>query len=275
MAVIAAGIMIPGDYFAINTKLGVDAISALGFQPGDIKRLSELVQVDVAGRPGGAVSLAVGMASIFSSIPGLKSLMAYWYQFALLFEALFILTTIDAGTRVGRFLVQEMIGKVHPPFKNFAWTPGALLATFFVVLAWSYLISTGSISTIWPMFGAANQLLGMLALCVGTTVLLVMKKEKYLWVTALPMLFMAVSTFTAIAFLCRIFYHKASVAANPSEFFSTVLNLSFILLIALLAAVILIDSGKKWFECLILKKPVRSSEYQPDFFKPDSGKTCC
>jgi carbon starvation protein len=275
MAVIAAGIMIPGDYFAINTKLGIDAITQLGFPPGQIKTLSELVQVDVSGRPGGAVSLAVGMAYIFSSIPGLKSLMAYWYQFALLFEALFILTTIDAGTRVGRFLVQEMAGKVYPPFKNFGWIPGAWIATFIVVFLWSYLISTGSISTIWPMFGAANQLLGMLALCIGTTVLIVMKKNKYLWVTALPMLFMAVNNFTAVFYLIQIFYHKATNAANPSEGFTDTLNLSFIILIAGLAVVILIESGRKWYDCLILKKPVRSTEVGGDYFKPESSKTCC
>lgn len=275
MAVIAAGIMIPGDYFAINTKLGIDAITQLGFPPGQISHLSELVGVDVSGRPGGAVSLAVGMAYIFSSIPGLKNLMAYWYQFALLFEALFILTTIDAGTRVGRFLVQEMIGKVYPPFKNIGWSPGAWIATFIVVFLWAYLISTGNISTIWPMFGAANQLLGMLALCVGTTVLIVMKKEKYIWVTALPMLFMAVSNFTAVFYLIQIFYHKASAAPNPSEAFTYALNLSFIILIAGLAAVILIDSGRKWYNCLILKKPVRSTEVGGDYFKPEANKTCC
>jgi carbon starvation protein len=275
MAVIAAGIMIPGDYLAINTKLGTDAIAALGFPPGQIRHLSELVQVDVSGRPGGAVSLAVGMAYIFSSIPGLTNLMAYWYQFALLFEALFILTTIDAGTRVGRFLVQEMAGKVYPSFKNFGWAPGAWAATFIVVFLWSYLISTGNISTIWPMFGAANQLLGMLALCVGTTVLMVMKKERYLWVTGVPMIFMAVSNFTAVYYLIRIFSGKASAAATSSEALAYLLNLSFIILIAGLAAIILIDSGRKWYGCLVLKKPARSTEVGGDYFKSESGKTCC
>jgi carbon starvation protein len=275
MAVIAAGIMIPGDYFAINTKLSIDAIAQLGFPPGQIQHLSELVQVDVSGRPGGAVSLAVGMAYIFSSIPGFRNLMAYWYQFALLFEALFILTTIDAGTRVGRFLVQEMMGKVYPPFKRYHWAPGAWIATLIVVVLWAYLISTGSISTIWPMFGAANQLLGMLALCVGTTILIVMKKEKYLWVTALPMFFMAVSNFTAVYYLSQLFLQKARSATNPAEAISHYLNLSFILLIAGLAVIILVDSGRKWVDFLVLKKPIRSTEVGGDYFKPDSSKTCC
>ncbi|MFI5304184.1 MAG: carbon starvation protein A [Nitrospiria bacterium] len=275
MAVIAAGIMIPGDYFAINTKLSVDAIAQLGFPSGQINNLSNMVGVDVSGRPGGAVSLAVGMAYIFSSIPGLKNMMAYWYQFALLFEALFILTTIDAGTRVGRFLVQEMIGKVYSPFKNIGWEPGASVSSLIVVFLWAYLISTGSISTIWPMFGAANQLLGMLALCVGTTILIVMEKGKYMWVCALPMLFMAISNFTAVYYLSQIFFQRAITSSNSSEAFSHALNLSFILLIAGLAVIILVDSGRKWFNCLILKKPVQSTEIGKDYFKPDSSKTCC
>ena len=124
------------------------------------------------------MSLAVGMASIFSALPGMSGLMAYWYQFALVFEALFILTTIDTGTRVGRYLVQEMAGKVYAPFRRINWIPGVVVSSGLVVGAWAYLIGTGSISTIWPMFGAANQLLGMLALCIGTTVLISFKREE-------------------------------------------------------------------------------------------------
>src|SRR5581483_1587498 len=169
IALIAASILVPGDYFAINTQLGHEALAALGYPVSRIGELSQLVGVEVAGRPGGAVSLAVGMASIFASLPGMKTLMAYWYQFALLFEALFILTTIDAGTRIARYLVQEMAGNLYAPFKEINWLPGVLVASFLVVFSWGYLISNGSIGTIWPMFGAANQLLGTLALCVGTT----------------------------------------------------------------------------------------------------------
>jgi carbon starvation protein len=164
MALIAASVLIPGDYLAINTTLGPDALAAMGFAPSRIAELSRLVEVDVAGRPGGAVSLAVGMASIFSALPGMAGLMAYWYQFALVFEALFILTTIDTGTRVARYLIQEMAGRVYTPFRRINWAPGVMLSSGLVVGAWGYLIGTGSISTIWPMFGAANQLLGMLAL---------------------------------------------------------------------------------------------------------------
>ncbi|MEP6887425.1 MAG: carbon starvation CstA family protein, partial [Nitrospirales bacterium] len=174
MALIAASVLLPGDYLQINTMLSADALAAMGFPTAKVEELSRLVEVDVAGRPGGAVSLAVGMASIFSALPGMGGLMAYWYQFALVFEALFILTTIDTGTRVARYLVQEMGGRYYVPLRNMTWWPGVVLSSGMVVGAWGYLIATGSISTIWPMFGAANQLLGTLALCIATTVLIKM-----------------------------------------------------------------------------------------------------
>src|SRR4030095_15105748 len=140
--------------FSINTTLSSDALAAMGFPPFRIAELSRLVEVEVAGRPGGAVSLAVGMASIFSALPGMAGLMAYWYQFALLFEALFILTTIDAGTRVARYLAQEMGGMISPPLKDLNWKPGVIGASLAVVGSWGYLLSTGTISTILPMLGA-------------------------------------------------------------------------------------------------------------------------
>lgn len=135
MALIAATILIPGDYFAINTNLSFDAISALGFPVEKVTEYSELVGTDVVGRPGGAVSLAIGMASILSGIPGMKGLMPYWYNFALMFEALFILTTVDAGTRVARFLLQELGGKVYKPLSKTGWLPGNIAASFLVVCA--------------------------------------------------------------------------------------------------------------------------------------------
>ena len=114
---------------------------------------------NVVGRPGGAVSLAVGMADIFSSLPGMRGLMAYWYHFAIMFEALFILTTIDSGTRVARFALQEFVDRPWKPFARPGWVPGSVIATTLICFAWGYLIWTGSIDTIWPMFGIANQLL--------------------------------------------------------------------------------------------------------------------
>lgn len=194
-ALIATSALYPGDYFAINVPPA--KFAALGMQPVNLDLLAGQVGESVVGRTGGAVSLAVGMAQVFTALPGMKGLMSYWYHFAIMFEALFILTTIDTGTRVARFIAQEFLGKVYQPFGKTDWLPGTLLASAFVVVAWAYFILTGSISTIWPMFGIANQLLAVIALCIGTIVLLNMGKARYAWVTAVPMMFVAVTTLTA------------------------------------------------------------------------------
>jgi carbon starvation protein len=259
MALIAASVLIPGDYLAINTTLSADALAAMGFAPARIAELSQLVEVDVAGRPGGAVSLAVGMASIFAALPGMSGLMAYWYQFALVFEALFILTTIDTGTRVARYLIQEMTGRVYAPFRRMNWWPGVLLSSGFVVGAWSYLIGTGSISTIWPMFGAANQLLGTLALCIGTTVLIKMWKSPYLWVTAVPMVFVGLITLTGSYEMFVMFIAKAATLA-AGQAFALYLDAVLVAAVALLGLIVLSDSLGQWYGYVILKKPFTSSE---------------
>jgi carbon starvation protein len=155
------------------------------------------VKESLHGRTGGAVTLAVGMARIFSSaMPGLRWLIAYWYHFAIMFEALFILTTIDAGTRIARFLVQEFLGRIWKPLGDLDWLPASMLATGLVVLGWGYFIATGSVETIWPMFGMANQLLAVIALAVVTTSLFNAGRGKYAPVTLLPMLFVATTTST-------------------------------------------------------------------------------
>jgi len=260
ISLIAASILIPGDYFAINTHLSADALAAAGFPVSHIQDLSRLVEVDVAGRPGGAVSLAVGMASIFSALPGMKHLMAYWYQFALLFEALFILTTIDAGTRVARFILQDLGGNLYPRFKDLCWMPGTILTSFLVVLSWGYFIATGSIATIWPMFGAANQLLGMLALCIGTTILLKMGKTRYLWVTVIPMIFVGIITLAACYELFFQYLDQARLADSAQGAFRFRLNAELVATVAAIAVIILVDSAIKWYGYLILKKPMRSTE---------------
>src|SRR3972149_4743605 len=187
IAIIAATILIPGDYFAINTKLSFDQLAQLGFPVGKIQELSQAVGVDVAGRTGGAGSPPVGMGYIFSNLPGMKGLMPYWDNFALMFEALFILTTVDTGTRVARFILQELGGYAYKPLSRTNWMPGTILTSFLFVGAWGYLIHSGSISTIWPMFGVANQLLAALAFCIGTTVIIKMGKLRFAWVTFAPM----------------------------------------------------------------------------------------
>jgi len=195
MALVAACVLIPADYFAINTL--PEVYHKLGMTPVQLGALSQSVQEQVQGRPGGAVSLAVGMAYIFSAIPAMKGLMAYWYHFAIMFEAVFILTAVDAGTRVGRFFLQEMVGKVIPKFSEVKWIPGILLTSFFFTFAWGYLVYTGDISTIWPLFGMSNQLLAASALIIGTVLIIRLGRAKYAWTTFVPGLFMSVVTMVA------------------------------------------------------------------------------
>ncbi|MFP5221748.1 MAG: carbon starvation protein A [Acidobacteriota bacterium] len=184
MALIAACVMVPGDYFAINTAPAVFA--KLGMTTTNLPELSTAVGETLAGRPGGAVSLAVGMAYIFSSIPFMKGLMGYWYHFAIMFEAVFILTAVDTGTRVGRFFLQEMIGQVVPKFQEKRWVPGIVVTSGLFTFSWGYLVYTGDISTIWPLFGMSNQLLAAVGLIIGTVMLIRMNKTRYVWMTAVP-----------------------------------------------------------------------------------------
>jgi len=260
IALIAASLLVPGDYFAINTLLSPDALAGLGYPVAKINELSSLVEVNVAGRPGGAVSLAVGMASIFAALPGMAGLMAYWYQFALLFEALFILTTIDAGTRVARYLVQEIGGRLYQPLGEINWWPGVFFSSLFVVGSWGYLIGTGSISTIWPMFGVANQLLGTLALCIGSTVLIKMEKARYLWVTAVPMVFVGMITLTGAYELFFLFVDKAGQAEGAGNVFPLYLDAGLVGVVALLAIVVLVDSVRQWYGYLVQGWTITSSE---------------
>ncbi|HET9713390.1 MAG TPA: carbon starvation CstA family protein, partial [Pyrinomonadaceae bacterium] len=203
VALIAASSLFPGDYIAINTAQRteaqkaayvqlVDTHTAEGFnlQPQEIDRLEqESGEKNLRGRTGGAVTLALGIAKIFSGIPGLGGLMKYWYHFAIMFEALFILTTIDTGTRVARFLVGEFGGRFYKKLEEPNWLPGSVVTSLLVVAAWAAFIWSGSISTIWPMFGVANQLLAAVALCVATTMVINSGKAKYAWVTLLPLSF--------------------------------------------------------------------------------------
>ncbi len=195
MALIAATALHPGDFYAINTSPAVFA--SLNIPAVNLVDLSAQVGEEVAGRPGGAVSLAVGMAQIFSSMPGMRGLMDYWYHFAIMFEALFVLTTVDAGTRVGRFIIQEFLGRFYKPLeKTDAFWP-SLVSTVLIVSAWTYFLWTGSISTLWPLFGIANQLLAGVGLAIGTTMLINMGRARYVWATVLPLAFVTVTTLSA------------------------------------------------------------------------------
>jgi len=223
MAFLAVLSLDPADYFAINVP--PEAFARLGMPVVELPELSRAVGEDVAGRTGGAVSLAVGMAHVFAKVPGFRGLMDYWYHFAIMFEALFILTTIDTGTRVARFLVQEFLGRLFKPLARTDWMPGTIVASALVVAAWGYFIHTGSISTIWPMFGIANQLLAAMALSIGTTVIIKSGRGRYAWVTLVPLSFVATTTLTAgWLSITDNFLPLARAATTPAGRFQGYLN---------------------------------------------------
>lgn len=245
MALIAATVLKPADYFAINVPKEV--FQNLGMVPENIQYLSQMVGEDVMGRTGGAVSLAVGMAYIFSSIPGLKNLMSYWYHFAIMFEALFILTTIDTGTRIGRYILQESFGTIFKPFKNFNWVPGIIISSTLISIAWGYLLYFGSISTIWPIFGVSNQLLSVIALVIGTTFILKTSLKKiYGLITFIPFLFMFSVTFTSgILNIINIYL--------PNKSSTSRINLILTAIMLLLVLIISIDGIRNWIKILKAK----------------------
>ena len=248
MALIAATAMHPGDYFAINTSPAVFA--NLGIPAVNLNELQAAVGETVAGRPGGAVSLAVGMAQIFSGLPGMKGLMAYWYHFAIMFEALFILTTIDAGTRVGRFLLQEFGGRAWKPFARPDWLPGSLISTTLIVVAWGYFIWTGNISSIWPMFGVANQLLASVALAVGTTIIINIGRARYAWVTFAPLCFVATSTLTAGYMSVRDNFWPMTQSPNTALHLQGYINSICTSIMMVCAVIILVSAARRWMAVL-------------------------
>lgn len=252
IALIAASSLWPADYFAIN--LTAEKFQSLGLTPVNLADLSNQVGEVVAGRPGGAVSLAVGFAQIFSSIPGMRHLMSYWYHFAIMFEALFILTTIDAGTRVGRFMVQEFIGKIWKPFERTNWIPGAVIATGLIVFGWGYFIWNGSISTIWPMFGTANQLLAGIALAVATSAIINAGKVRYVWVTLVPMLFVTITTL--VAGWENIFDNFLPLLAEPKTSTQGYVNTLLTAIIMICAVIILFEAGRRWYSVLVRRRNI-------------------
>ena len=241
MALIAACTLVPADYFAINTPPQVFA--KLGMQVQDLPALAAAVQENLAGRPGGAVSLAVGMAHIFAQVPFMKGLMAYWYHFAIMFEAVFILTAVDTGTRVGRFFLQEMIGGVIPKFNDKRWWPGIISTSFLFTGAWGYLVYTGDIATIWPLFGMSNQLLASSALIICTAMLIRMNKAKYAWITAVPGICLACITMWAG------FIQITSMYIPQGRILLATLGC----IILGLMVIVLIGSIKRWIELLQIR----------------------
>ncbi|MBL8859636.1 MAG: carbon starvation protein A [Planctomycetes bacterium] len=261
VALVAATSLFPGDYFAINSAQAtpeqrtryesmVATHNHAGFDlaPKELERLEqESGEKNLRGRTGGAVTLAIGIAKIFDAIPGFSGLMKYWYHFAIMFEALFILTTIDTGTRVGRFLLGEFMGRrVDKRFAKHDWLPGSLLTTGLICFGWAALIWGGSISTIWPMFGIANQLLACVALCVATTILINTGKGRYAWTTLMPLAFVATTTLTAGYMSIRDnFMAMTRVESTATQGWINVI-LTAVLMTA--AIIVIVDSMRRWID---------------------------
>jgi len=290
MALIAAITLKPGVYFAINAPAGVvgqDAaacakISSWDF-PVNLREMqalaAEVGEKTLFSRTGGAPSLAVGMAQIFASSLGGRAVIALWYHFAIMFEALFILTVLDAGTRVGRFMVQELGGRVWKPFGRTGWMPSILVSSAIIVGMWGYFLyqgvvdPLGGINSLWPLFGISNQLLAAVALVVATTILLKMGRTRWIWVTLLPMTWLVIITMTAsyqkifdanprIGFLAHA-RQLASAGADPRLIFNDRLDATVAGGLVVLVAVVLIESALEWARVLSGRKAaaVRESPF--------------
>lgn len=215
IALIAACALHPADYFAINTK--PEVFATLGMTPVHLESLSRQVGETIAGRPGGAVSLAVGMAQVFSSLPFLGGLMSFWYHFVIMFEAMFVMTLIDTGTRVTRYMFQEVGSMALPGLKGWTGFAPAALFSALSVLAWGYFVWTGTITTLWPLVGVSNQLLAAIALAIGTSWLVNTGRGRFAWTTLLPLAFMCVNTLTAGWMNLRVNYLRAQFAAGAPD----------------------------------------------------------
>ncbi len=288
MAMIAACSLEPGVYFAVNSPAGVvgstaeaatTMISSWGFAvtPQQMSELAHHVgEQTLFARTGGAPSLALGMAHIFSRVGGNEAVLKFWYHFAIMFEALFILTILDAGTRVGRFMLQDFLGNVYKPLGRVSWMPGVLATSALVVAAWGYFLiqgvldPLGGINSLWPLFGIANQLLAAVALCVATTILIKLYRLRYAWITLIPLIWLVIVTFSAgwdkifspaerIGFLAQ----ANALAAGPQGphtgqlIFNNRLDAAVCGLFMVLVALVLADSLRVWWQLLTgRRKPV-------------------
>ncbi len=302
MAMIAACVLQPGVYFAVNSPAGVvgatpaaavATISGWGF-PVSVNDMAALAR-DVGEqtlfyRTGGAPSLALGMAHIFARGGGGQAVIGFWYHFAIMFEALFILTIIDAGTRVGRFMLQDLLGHISAPLGRTSWMPGVIGASALVVGAWGYFLvqgvrdPLGGINSLWPLFGIANQLLAGIALCVATTILLKMHRARYMWITCVPLVWLVTVTFTAawqkifsplpaLGFLAQAQKLEAGVhtAATQTLIFNARLDAVVCGVLMVLVAVILADSVRIWAgilrgtrEAVVHESPFVLSQLRPE-----------
>jgi carbon starvation protein len=301
LALIAACVLTPGEYFAINSPASIigttpesaaEAIRNWGFvlDPEQFRQLtSNIGEERLLSRTGGAPSLAVGMAHLFSNVLGGPTALALWYHFAIMFEALFILTTLDAGTRVGRFMLQDLLKHVWAPLGRVSWYPGVVFTSAVFVLMWGYFLyqgvidPLGGVNTLWPLFGIANQLLAAVALCVGTTVIIRMGKAKYAPITIAPLAWLAIVTMTAgyqklfaadpkLGFLARANLYESTIAAgNLPAGVSTIeaaqrfifndrVDAAVAAFFMISVIIIVADSARVWYNVISGRTPAISTE---------------
>ncbi|MCZ4249560.1 Carbon starvation protein A like protein [Bacillus amyloliquefaciens] len=239
MALIAAAALEPADYFAINST--PEIFRTLGMNVVHLPELSKEIGLSLEGRTGGAVTLAVGMTYIFTEIPFFSHLASYFFQFVIMFEAVFILTAIDAGTRVARYLIQEFFGEVYKPLKKTDWLPGSIFSSALACLLWGYLLYSGDISSIWALFGVSNQLMASVGLIIGATVVLkIADKRRYMLTCLIPLAYLYVTVNYAGYWMVRYVY------LNPEAAGYNVLNGVLSIIMLILGLVIIIAAVKKW-----------------------------
>ncbi|MFP5202989.1 MULTISPECIES: carbon starvation protein CstA [Bacillus] len=241
MALIAATALHPGDYFAINST--PEVFRSLGMSVENLPQLSKEIGLDLEGRTGGAVTLAVGMAYIFTGIPFFSHLASYFFQFVIMFEAVFILTAIDAGTRVARYLIQDFLGEAYKPLKRTDWVPGSVFASALACFMWGYLLYSGDIGSIWALFGVSNQLMASVGLIIGATVVLkIADKRRYMLTCLIPLAYLYVTVNYAG------YWMVANVYLNPEASGYSVLNAVLSIIMLILGFVIIVFAIKKWVE---------------------------
>lgn len=239
MALVAATSLHPADYFAINAAPAVFA--TLGMEVVNLPQLSQAIGIDLEGRTGGAVSLAVGMTHIFTGVPWFTEMSGYFYQFVIMFEAVFILTAIDAGTRVARYLIQDFLGDVIKPLKRTDWLPGTIIASTLACFMWGYLLYTGEIGPIWALFGVSNQLMASIGLVIGATVVLkIATKRIYVLTCIIPLVYLYISVNVAGIWMIKNVYW------NPAASGYSVLNGILSVIMLILGVVVVITAIKSW-----------------------------
>ncbi|MGN7374057.1 carbon starvation protein A [Bacillus halotolerans] len=239
MALIAATALQPADYFAINST--PEVFRTLGMDVVHLPELSREIGLDLEGRTGGAVTLAVGMTYIFTGIPFFSHLASYFFQFVIMFEAVFILTAIDAGTRVARYLIQDFFGEAYKPLKKTDWIPGSVFASALACFMWGYLLYSGDIGSIWALFGVSNQLMASVGLIIGATIVLkIADKRRYILTCLIPLAYLYVTVNYAGYWMVRYVY------LNPDAAGYSVLNGVLSIIMLLLGFIIIVAAVKKW-----------------------------